>query len=249
MISYHMKPRRWLKRLRRRPLVLAAFSYRYDHHLVPDLLRNLEPITDGWIAYDDRASREAFSAEMARRRLLIAKARELGAGWVLAVDPDERFEVGLADRIADMTAALARVIWCFDIRELYAPDRYRVDGIWGQKTLGRLFPLIEGQTFADQALHGPWYPVDRDYDYRRTGLNLYHLKMIARARRVARRDLYRHLDPQNRFQAIGYDYLADDAGAVLETIPPGRHYLPPHVDDGALWMADPARQDDTPSDR
>ncbi|MHB9448567.1 hypothetical protein ACYG9R_17570 [Mesorhizobium sp. RSR565B] len=39
---------------------------------------------------------------------------------------------------------------------------------------------------------------------------------------------------------MGYDYLADEAGAVFEQIPPGRDYHPPHVDDGGLWMAVPA---------
>lgn len=241
MISHRLKqPRSWSRRfIRRRPLVLAAFSYRYDHHLVPDLLQNLDPIVDGWVAFDDRSSTAVFSDELARRFRLIARARELGAGWLLAVDPDERFEARLAARIGTMTQRLDRIVWCFNVREMYTPTQYRVDGIWGRKVLGRLFPLLDGQTFADRPLHAPWYPIDPGYDFRRADLNLYHLKMIAPNRRRARRDLYRLLDPQGDAQAMGYDYLADDRGAVLETIAPERGYLPPHADDGGLWMAVP----------
>ena len=76
----------------------------------------------------------------------------------------------------------------------------------------------------------------RRYRILDSGLNLYHLKMITRARREARRDLYNRLDPDRRFQPIGYDYLADDQGAVLKPIRPGREYHPPHNDDGGLWM-------------
>ena len=61
--------------------------------------------------------------------------------------------------------------------------------------------------------------------------------MISPARRAGRRDLYKHLDPEHRYQSIGYDYLTDEAGAQFEPIPPRSHYLPPHTDDGKLWMA------------
>jgi hypothetical protein len=60
--------------------------------------------------------------------------------------------------------------------------------------------------------------------------------MIARARREARRDLYNSLDPDRLYQSIGYDYLAEDEGAVLERIPRGRDYHPQHIDDAGLWM-------------
>lgn len=76
----------------------------------------------------------------------------------------------------------------------------------------------------------------------RSGLNLYHLKMIDPARRSARRDPYSFLDPHRRDQAIGYDYLADATGVQLEPIPPDRRYHPPHLDDGGLWMYDLDRQ-------
>src|SRR5258708_2141169 len=64
---------RWrlFDRLSRRPRLVAVFSFRYDAHLVPDLIANIEPIVDAWIAYDDRGSSEVFSSELERHRRLI----------------------------------------------------------------------------------------------------------------------------------------------------------------------------------
>ncbi len=217
----------------RRPRVVAAFSYRYDAHLVPDLLANLRPIVDGYVAYDDRGASGLFSNEPARRLALVAAARAMAARWVLFIDPDERHEVGLAGRIRALTAVSKPVVWGFRYRELYAPDAYRVDGRWGTKRRYTLFPLRDGQIFDEAALHGPHHPTG--YRRKQTGLNIYHLRMIEPARRRARRDLYKALDPHADHQAIGYDYLADEDGLTLERIPPGRHYLPAHQDDGGLW--------------
>src|SRR5271163_141546 len=94
---------------RLRPTVLAVFSYRYDSSFVPDLLANIESAVDGWIAFDDRKASVLFSHEPRRRRVLIERARELGATWVLAIDPDERLECGAMTRIRGLTAERQRI--------------------------------------------------------------------------------------------------------------------------------------------
>jgi hypothetical protein len=217
------------------PNTVAVFSFRYDAHLVDALIENVSPIVDAWIAYDDRGSDTLFSDEADRRRLLVRKALEMGARWVLAVDPDERFESALADRIDELTRTPDPVSWTFNLREMYSVDHYRIDGVWGRKSQARLFPLRGDLRIGDEALHGPWCAF-RTVDSR---LNLYHLKMIAPQRRRGRSALYKFLDPERRFQSQGYDYLAEDFGAVLEAIPPGREYFPAHQDDGGLWMPEP----------
>lgn len=116
------------------PFVLAAFSFRYDAHLVEGLIANVRPCVDGWIAFDDRASEAVFTDEVERRRVLVRTAHAMGAKWLLAVDPDERFEDGLAGRIGEMTSIGDPACWSFNLRELYARDQYRVDGLWGRKT-------------------------------------------------------------------------------------------------------------------
>ena len=240
MISSEIKPKlpRWKTLLRRKQRVIAVFSYRFDAHLVPDLIANIDPFVDGWVAFDDRASTGVFSSEVGRRRCLLEAARQAGADWILAVDPDERFEAAVASEIATLTRKPGRIAWGFHFRELYAPQSYRVDGIWGAKIRHCLFRAFDPAERTDTGLHDLWYPRNAGFRELRSGLNLYHLKMIDPARRSARRDLYSFLDPDRRDQAIGYDYLADETGVRLEPIPAGRLYHPPHIDDGGLWMFD-----------
>ena len=247
MLSVQIDPRpgpRGLSwRFRRKPVVLAVFSFRYDAHLVPDLVSNIAPMVDGWVSWDDRDSSAVVSNDRDLRFQLLDAAHAAGATWILRVDPDERFESALSERMNELVAGTRPVVWSFDLREMYSPSSYRIDGIWGRKTQGRLFPISDGLfpaatsgRFPSADFHGPSFPIG--FRMRPTGLNLYHLKMIAPARRRKRRDLYAALDPSCEFQPIGYDYLADETGAVFETIPAGRDYAPRHVDDGGLWMAD-----------
>lgn len=240
MITSHIKDRRWRRgrffwtRMR----TIAVFSYRYDAHLVPDLIANLDPIVDGWIAFDDRQAQGIFSSETQRRVLLLESARDAGADWILAVDPDERLERATADRIGLLTSRHQRIAWGFRFREMYSSTDYRIDGIWGAKMQHRLFRAYDPVRYRSQELHGLWYPGDLGFREKDTDLNLYHLKMIEPKRRSGRQALYRHLDPKHEMQDIGYDYLTDETDARFERIPPGRGYHPPHVDDGRMWMAD-----------
>jgi hypothetical protein len=68
--------------------------------------------------------------------------------------------------------------------------------------------------------------------------NIYHLKMMTPERRRGRRDLYKHLDPDRQIQQMGYDYLADEEGLELETVPFGRDFRPSYEEDNGLWMAE-----------
>lgn len=220
-----------------KPRVLAVFSYRYDAELVPNLLANIAPCVDGWAALDDRASGDVFTREVPRRLSLLEAAREAGADWALAVDPDERFERCLQTQMPALLAHPPATAHTFPLRELYGPLHYRVDGLWGIKRQPRLICLRTGLRRPDGDLHLPWSSCIPDPRLNDTDINLYHLKMIAPARRRARAALYNTLDPGSAAQPVGYDYLADEQGAVLEAVPPGREYLPPHLEDGGLWMA------------
>jgi hypothetical protein len=229
MISTHIKDRR-------APGVLAVFSYRHDAQLVPALLANIDPLVDGWIAYDDRASTDLFSNEVQRRGVLLRAALEARAGWVLAVDPDERFEASLSDEVRRLTARTDIDAYTFALREMYTPTHYRVDGVWGEKRQARLLSLARGISIPSGNLHLSWHSFIPQARLSNTHFNLYHLKMISPDRRKARAALYNHLDPDRSMQRIGYDYLADDRGMRLEAIAPGHEYRPPHDDDGGLWM-------------
>ena len=193
MISVQIKPGA-------RPDVLAIFSFRYDAHLVPALLANIEPMVDGWVFYDDRAGEGVFSNEVRRRTLLLNAARDAGARWALAVDPDERFEAPLTSCIRALTAHPGRC-YSFALREMYSPTAYRVDGVWGAKRQARLLSLDQGVVAPEGDLHLPWSRFAPHARIEHTDFNLYHLKMITRARRVARAALYNHLDPDGRMQS------------------------------------------------
>lgn len=230
MISAHLKSGR-------RPRVLAIFSYRYDAHLVPALISNIEPSVDGWIEYDDRGATGIFSSEVQRRVALLTAARATGASWALAVDPDERFEASIRDEIPNLLSRSDVRAHSFPVREMYTPTHYRIDGVWGEKRQVRLLSLDQGVITPPGDLHLSWVSFIPAAHINDTEINLYHLKMITAERRKARADLYNHLDPNGIMQRIGYDYLADDAGAELEEIAAGRAYFPPHEEDGGLWMA------------
>lgn len=223
----------------RSPRVLAVYSFRYDAHLVPALQENIAPLVDGWISYDDRNATGEFSNESARRVALLTAARDAGAEWALAVDPDERFET----RLRRVLPRLLDGDWSayyFPFREMYTPTKYRVDGVWGAKKQTRLLKLTDGVTAPEgEGLHLPWHYCIRNASTADADVNIYHLKMISAHRRRARADLYERLDPDHQMQAIGYRYLDDEAGIKLRRIPVGRGYRPRHLDDDGLWMSDP----------
>lgn len=230
MISTHVKPGC------ESPQIVGVFSFRYDAHLVPAMLANIEPLVDGWVCYDDRNGAGIFSNEVRRRRLLLEAARSIGAQWALAIDPDERFEAPLAASIRALVSQKGACCYTFALREMYTEQLYRIDGLWGQKRQARLLPLGHGLIEPRDQLHLPWSYFIPDHHLEDTDFNLYHLKMITRARREARAALYKFLDPERRMQVLGYDYLADERGAAFEPIPLARAYDPPHYEDGGLWM-------------
>ena len=223
---------------RRVPMVVAVFSFRYDAALVPALVANITPMVHGFVSQDDRMADSALSDEPGRRNRLHTAARAIGADWILAVDPDERFEAQLAQRIGDLTADTdGRTLWVFNRREMFSATAYRTDGLWGLKTEMRLYPASATRIPLGQALHGSWVSPDPAYRQAKTGINLYHLRHATAARTRLRRDTYAAADPERRFQHFGYDYLTDLRGAQLTEIGAERAFSPPHVEDGGLWAA------------
>lgn len=225
----------------RTPRILAVYSFRFDAHLVPAMLRNIEPLVDGWLSFDDRQHDDTvISDEVPRRIALLEAAREAGAEWVLAIDPDERHETRLRRLLPRLLDGDANA-YSLAFREMYTPTKYRVDGVWGAKRQVRLIRIADG-IVTDQphgVYHMPWFDFLPEKRLRRADANIYHLRMITADRRKARAALYEGVDPEHRMQSVGYDYLADDSGLQLQRIPFGRGYRPRHVDDGELWSADP----------
>jgi hypothetical protein len=103
--------------------------------MVPDLIENIRPSVHGFLAWDDHGAAAALSDEPTRRARLVDRARALGAGWLLTVDPDERHERACADRLPQLLAEGDRSPWFVTIRDMFGPIHYRVHGFRGGSRL------------------------------------------------------------------------------------------------------------------
>jgi len=213
--------------------IFAVFSFRYDYKMVPDLLKNLEGIIDDYVFWDDRNRDETdlYFHEGKTRNWLINEAKRKGADWILGIDPDERFEKNAGTIIRQLIKEKKKIIYGFEYRELWSPDSYRIDGVWGSKKKFSLFPVFPDQEFMSLRVHCQWHPVNPGYEFMETGLNLYHLKMIDPRNREDRKKLYNQLDPHKNIQKIGYDYLANEENIKLEKIIAEKDYYPKYRED------------------
>lgn len=235
----------------RRTRLLALLAVRDGMRHLPGFLRNVAPQVDGIVALDDGSSdgSAGFLAghdavlellrnppdrpvwdEVGNHRALVAAGLRHGAEWMLCVDADERLEREFrarAERVIARGRWLRYSAYAVRLRELWdAPTQFRGDGIWGRKMMARLFRARTDHQFDDRALHGHKAPLQarRGGRFPKADLTIYHLGMLRPEDREARRRRYREADPGNQWQAIGYDYLTDERGLVLQPVAPGRGF-------------------------
>ncbi len=193
------------------------------------MIENTRGFIDGYCCFDDSANDQIWIGHEGNvRKKTFEYAREMGADWVLCIDPDERFEVNAGNVIKKIVKKRKydKTVFGFKFRELYgSKTEYRIDGIWGGKTRYCLFPLNEGQLFSNLSIHAHRCPINSEYKMELLDINLYHLKMISRENRILRRDVYKQVDVNN-VQTLGYDYLTDEKDIVLEVIPNDRLFYP-----------------------
>lgn len=219
---------------------------------LPGYLANVRPHVDGIVALDDgsrdgsgdymrsnEAVLEVLEApsgratwdERANHRALVGAAIRHGAEWLLALDADERLEQEFrprAERVIRRGRLLAFGAYAVRLRELWdSPDQFRVDGVWGRKAPARLFRARADHVFDPRPLHGFKAPLQDRLrgDYPLADLEVYHLRMIRREERLARRRRYERLDPDARWQPEGYAYLTDETGLRLQRVRVRRRYL------------------------
>jgi len=236
----------------RRIRLLATTMVRNEREHVPGMLRNVGPQVDGIVALDDGSSdgtdrlleQSPYVVELLRNppdrasydepaghRRLVAAALLHGADWIVSVDADERLERDFrmrAERVIRRGSAFGLSAFAVRLRELWdAPDHYRVDGIWGGKRVPRLFRAMPDHRFDERPLHGAKAPIQGKVFgvFPLADLVIYHLRMIRREDREARRERYQRLDPEARWQpTVGYAYLTDERGLKLRRVPHGRRY-------------------------
>ncbi|MDQ5820549.1 MAG: glycosyltransferase family 2 protein [Actinomycetota bacterium] len=229
--------------------LFALVAVRDELPLLPGFIANVAPHVDEIVALDDGSSDGSgdFLAarpevvevirlpadrpewdEMGNHRALVEAALRHGAEWALCVDADERLERDFRAR-AERVIRRGRLIGCsafsVRVRELWdGHDRFRADGIWGRKSAPRLFRLRPDHEFDTAALHGIKVPLQAR-PHRLTDLVVYHLGMLTRADRDARRARYEAADPTARWQSIGYAYLTDERGLQLAPVPRRRGWV------------------------
>lgn len=239
----------------RRSRLLCIITFRNERRFLPGFLENIAPHVDGILALDDGSTdgsgdivavhpavREVLRVEprtphvwdeRRNRRLLVDAAGRHGAEWVIALDADERVERHFRER-ADTEIARAEregvKAYNLAFRELWdSPDRYRADGVWGTKEQARLFRYRPDHDVSYRALHGQWAPdnsrLANGY-WARADLIIYHLRMMTAEDRERRQQRYLRLDPDSRWQTMGYEYLTDERDLCLAPFPEGRGYEP-----------------------
>jgi hypothetical protein len=237
--------------LRRRTRLLALLAVRDGMRYLPGFVANVAPQVDGIVALDD-GSRDGSAEflevctavievlrvppdrpswdEVGNHRALVQAALRHRAEWLVCVDVDERLESGFrdrAERVIRRGRRLGYTAYAVRLRELWdAPDQFRLDGIWGRKAVARLFQARPDHEFDPRPLHGMKAPLQarRNGRYPLADLVIYHLHMVRRDDRLARRRRYELADPDEHWQPGGYAYLTDERGLRVVTINPRRRY-------------------------
>ena len=225
---------------------------RDDIRFLPGLLRNVAPHVDGIIALDDGSSdgsdrllaESSLVLELLRNpparpgwdqpgnhKRLVEAALRHGAEWIIAIDADERLEYefrGRAERVVQRGLSIGLTAFGVHFRELWdSPLSFRADGIWGRKTQPRFFRAMADHLFDERPIHGAKAPLQGKVhgSFPIADLIIYHLRMVHRPDREARRLRNERFDPQARYQpGIGYAYLTDETGLRLRPVPKRRGY-------------------------
>lgn len=268
---------RRMRRPRRRRRLIALLPFKDEMRYLPGLFENLRPHVDGIVALDDGSSdnsrdfvavqpevleilgrqhgddrwRDAYNHQR-----LVRAAWEHDPDWLLGIDADERVERNFrkrAERVFDAADRDADSAFSLHFRELWdRPDRFRVDGVWGRKRKAVLFRARRDHRFHDEhEFHTHWAPLN-DYPdqlFPKADLFIYHLRMLREEDRRERRARYERLDPHNRSQSIGYEYLTATEHLLLAPPPHGRDFVP-DISFGAPRAAPPpARAPELPRRR
>lgn len=233
------------------PEILLVMCVYNESTNLPLFLKHLEKYIDGIVVLDDNStdntiqllekhpkllkivkkdSLDRFDEKNNRETILRAAKQyaKTANPFVLCIDPDERLETNLLKNLRKIARdnnnkkIAIEVNYC----ELWnSPNQYRVDGIWGKKVRTPFFQLSDQMTFSfPHRYHVPWIYDEIMGRTKHLDYNIYHLKMIRKEDRTARKKLYNSLDPNTRIQSIGYDYLDDENGLKLKQIPKTHSY-------------------------
>lgn len=206
--------------------VVAIYGVKYEPEwLVEDFKKNMSWVDD-FVELDCRGRDELWIHEGDYRLWGREEARKQNAQWVIWSSPDERWEKNAGKIIRPLIDNnFENKIYEVQLKELFHPMWYRCDGMWDTKNRQRIFPLKDDQVMKYQPIQCHAAPMG-DYEVIHLDVNIYHLKMIEKENRTMRAKVFNALDPDNKYQTMGYDYLDDEVEAVVVRIPEGREYTP-----------------------
>lgn len=208
--------------------LVAMCGWKYEPEwMIEDMKENLSWVDD-FAIFDCRDRDELWIHEGEYRLILREMAREMKADWVLVCAPDERYEKNAGSIIRPyIDWHNEDKVYSFKMRELFNPMWYRIDGIWQNNQRHRLYPLKDYQKMSFCPIQSPPIPVEQ-MEIIELDVNIYHLKMIEAGNRKLRTEVFEKLDPEHKYQPIGYDYLNNEREAIMERIIKDREYTPPY---------------------
>jgi hypothetical protein len=233
--------------------LLAAVAVHDAMRWLPGFVENVGPRVDGIVALDDASTDgsgeylaeqpsvlevvrhdEPHPDERDRFQILLDALAAHDPGWVIGLDADERLERDFrrkADRVARRARLRRHSAYAVRFRELWDdPGRYRVDGVWDRKWQALLWRYRSDHEMDPRPLHTHKAPMQgvRGSHFPPADLTIFHLGMLTPEDRAARRARFERLDPDRRWQPMGYEYLTDPTGIELADVPPELDYrLPP----------------------
>ena len=152
--------------------------------------------------------------------------------WILSIDSDEDIDhrIQTADDLKSIIASAEKTrcnAVSFYLREMWEKkNQYRSDGIWGKKVRTRLRKNMFkcGAALVNMDVNARFH---REAIFPGAKIRnisppikyeIYHYGCFTKTMREARMKKYKELDPSNKFQSIGYDYLVDVKGLEVKNV-------------------------------
>lgn len=159
--------------------------------------------------------------------MLMMAAHRLGCDYVVMLDDDMLPSEALVDFLKSRDFGGNDVISC-KLCDLWGDEtRYRTDGVWGRKTFSVILRNWLGDvdiTLPPNSVKYHHVPISRRLPHHHLildhGCRLYHYGSMTRQAREARVAKYKLIDPDNKHQEQGYDYILDETGLQTEGVPP-----------------------------
>lgn len=185
-------------------------------------------ISDHPLKYADNDYNPMWN-DYGNRLVLLALATRKYCDWVLWLDDDELIEPAIQHEKlhqclrSEIKAAQERdcIAVSFQRCDMWDKTHWRSDGVWGQKrkVVLQRNPLtgdfVHWRGSHTQRLHVLPLQVG---DIFGSPLKIYHYGWNSIGKRLAARAKYARQDPNNVFQAQGYDYLVDESGIELTEV-------------------------------